>query len=92
MRASTAVSDYVVHNRTLGKRYLSEAILLAAFTRSVGDRGLDRITQAMITAFVNHGEVRDNTSSPFSHSREPASRRAERIRQERAEKRSLAYC
>jgi integrase/recombinase XerD len=59
MKTSAAVSDYVVHNRTLGKRYLWQATLLAAFTRSVGDVALHRITPAKIRAFVNHGDVRD---------------------------------
>lgn len=59
MRTSAAVSDYVVHNRTLGKRYLWQATLLAAFVRSVGDPALHRITPAMIKTFVNHGKTRD---------------------------------
>jgi len=59
MRTSEAVSDYVVHNRALGKRYASQATLLAAFTRSIGDIALHRITPTKIKAFVNHGEVRD---------------------------------
>jgi site-specific recombinase XerD len=59
MKASAAVSDYVAHNRSLGKRFLWQATLLAAFVRSVGDPALHRITSAKIKAFVNHGEVRD---------------------------------
>lgn len=59
MKTLAAVTDYVVHNRTLGKKYLWQATLLAAFTRSIGDAALHRITPAMIKAFVNHGEVRD---------------------------------
>ena len=59
MRTSTAASDYVAHNRTLGKKYLWQATMLAAFCRSVGDAALHKITPAMVRAFVNHGEVRD---------------------------------
>ncbi len=59
MKTSAAVSAYIVHNRTLGKKYVWQATLLAAFTRSVGDVGLHRITPAMIKTFVNHGQVRD---------------------------------
>ena len=45
MKTSAAISAYIVHNRTLGKKYVWQATLLAAFTRSVGDVGLHRITR-----------------------------------------------
>lgn len=61
MRTSAAVADYVVHNHALGKKFRSQAVLLRAFTASIADAPLHKITAPMISTFVNRGDVRDIT-------------------------------
>jgi site-specific recombinase XerD len=61
MRVASTVTSYIAHNRGLGKRFRSEAFLLLAFARSVGDAPLHKIQPAMISRFVDGKGNRDIT-------------------------------
>jgi integrase len=53
MTIPTAIADYIQHHRNLGKRFASEARILAAFNRSVGKVPLHCIRPVMITRFTH---------------------------------------
>jgi integrase/recombinase XerD len=53
MNLEDIISNHITHQRSLGKRYLSEAKILAAFRRSVGDVPLRAIRPEMISRFVD---------------------------------------
>jgi integrase/recombinase XerD len=56
MSTTSTITDYIQHNRSLGKRFVAEEVILLAFSRSVGKVPLHGIQPAMITRFVNrHG-------------------------------------
>lgn len=61
MSTASAIADYVRHSRSLGKRFVTEATILSAFSRSVGNMPLRDIRPAMITRFVNREGTCDNT-------------------------------
>jgi hypothetical protein len=49
MSTASTIADYVRHNRSLGKRFVAEAAILSAFSRSVGKMPLLDIRPAVIT-------------------------------------------
>lgn len=53
MNLSTVISRYVSHQRSLGKRFLSEDALLRAFSKAVGDAPMDSIKPESVLAFLN---------------------------------------
>lgn len=61
MSTAAIVSSYIQHNRVLGKRFRSEALVLLAFARSVGDVPLPGIQPAMISRFLDRKGNRDIT-------------------------------
>jgi integrase/recombinase XerD len=61
MSAASIITSYIEHNRSLGKRFRSEAFVLLAFVRSIGDTSLHEIQPAMISTFVNRKGNRDIT-------------------------------
>jgi integrase len=61
MSATSIIISYIEHNRGLGKRFRSEAFVLLAFARSVGDTPLHRIQPAMISRFIDRKGNRDVT-------------------------------
>jgi integrase len=58
MSLEDIIANYIAQQRSLGKRYLAEANILAAFRRSVGDVPVRNIRPEMISRFVD----RDGTS------------------------------
>ena len=61
MSTASTIADYIRHNRSLGKRFVAEAAILSAFSRSVGKMPLLDIRPAMITRFVNREGRSDET-------------------------------
>jgi integrase len=61
MSVAPIVTNYIEHNRGLGKRFRSEAFLLLAFARSVGDIPLHKLRPAMISRFIDGKGNRDIT-------------------------------
>jgi integrase len=61
MSTASTIADYIRHNRSLGKRFVTEAVTLSAFSRSVGNIALRDIRPAMITRFVNREGTSDKT-------------------------------
>jgi len=61
MSAAAIIASYIQHNRVLGKRFGSEARVLLAFARSVGDVPLARIRPEMISRFLDCRGNRDIT-------------------------------
>lgn len=59
MSTASTISDYVRHNRSLGKRFVAEERILSAFNRSVDKVPLHNIRPALITRFVH----REGTSA-----------------------------
>jgi integrase/recombinase XerD len=59
MSTTTAIADYIRHNRSLGKRFVAEEWVLSAFNRSVDKTPLRSIRPEMITRFVH----REGTSA-----------------------------
>lgn len=59
MSTTTAIADYIRHNRSLGKRFVAEEWILSAFNRSVDKTPLRSIRPEMITRFVH----REGTSA-----------------------------
>ena len=55
MSLEDIITDYITQQRSLGKRYTSEAITLEAFRRSVGDVPVRDIHPEMISRFVDRG-------------------------------------
>jgi hypothetical protein len=62
MSTASTIADYIRHNRSLGKRFVAEAAILSAFSRSVGKMPLLDIRPTMITRFVNREGRSDETS------------------------------
>ena len=58
MNTASIIANYIEHNRCLGKRYVTEATILTAFGRSVGDVPLRDIRPAMISQFLDRNGVR----------------------------------
>ena len=52
MSTASTIADYIRHKRSLGMRFIAEATILSAFSRSVGKMPLRDIRPAMITRFV----------------------------------------
>jgi integrase/recombinase XerD len=61
MSTASTIADYIRHNRSLGKRFVAEAAILSAFSRSVGKMPLLDIRPAVITRFVNREGSSDET-------------------------------
>jgi integrase/recombinase XerD len=61
MSTASTIADYIRHNRSLGMRFITEAAILSAFSRSVGKLPLRGIRPAMITRFVNREGTSDRT-------------------------------
>jgi integrase/recombinase XerD len=61
MSTVAIVTDYIEHNRSLGKRFKGEACILHAFARSIGNTRFNKIQPAMITRFVDRQGTRDIT-------------------------------
>ena len=61
MSTTAAISNYIEHNRGLGKRFRWEALVLLAFARSVGDTPLLKIKPEMISRFIDGKGNRDIT-------------------------------
>ena len=61
MSTASTIADYIRQNRSLGKRFVAEAAILSAFSRSVGKMPLLDIRPAMITRFVNREGSSDET-------------------------------
>ena len=55
MSFNDIVADYISQQRSLGKRYTSEANTLKAFGRSIGDVPVRDIDPEMISRFVDRG-------------------------------------
>jgi len=61
MSTAAIISNYIEHNRSLGKRFKWEALVLLAFARSAGDTPLHKVRPAMISRFINRKGCRDIT-------------------------------
>ena len=61
MSTAATISNYIEHNRGLGKRFRGEALVLLAFGRSVGDMPLHKIELPMISRFIDRKGNRDIT-------------------------------
>ena len=61
MSTASTIADYIRHNRSLGKRFVAEAAILSAFSRSVGKMPLRDIRPATITRFVNREGISAET-------------------------------
>ena len=61
MRLEDMITSYITQQRSLGKRYLAEANILAAFRRSIGDMSARDIRPEMILRFVDLGRTSDET-------------------------------
>jgi site-specific recombinase XerD len=59
MSTASAIANYIQHNRSLGKRFVTEEQILSAFNRSVDKIPLHNIGPALITRFVH----REGTSA-----------------------------
>jgi hypothetical protein len=63
MSLEDIIANYITQQRSLGKRYLAEANILAAFRRSVGDVPVRDIRPEMILRFVDRGATGHETRS-----------------------------
>jgi integrase len=63
MSLEDIIANYITQQRSLGKRYLAEANILAAFRRSVGDVPVRNIRPEMISRFVDRGGTGYETRS-----------------------------
>jgi integrase/recombinase XerD len=61
MSTASTIADYILHKRSLGMRFITEAAVLSAFSRSVGKMPLRDICPAMITRFVNREGTSERT-------------------------------
>jgi len=61
MSTAAIITDYIEHNRSLGKRFRGEACILLAFSRAIGDTPLHKVQTVMITRFVDRKGTRDIT-------------------------------
>lgn len=55
MSFNDIIADYITQQRSLGKRYSSEANTLKAFGRSIGNVPVRDIDPEMISRFVDRG-------------------------------------
>jgi hypothetical protein len=55
MSFNDIIADYITQQRSLGKRYTSEANVLKAFGRSIGNVPIRDIDPEMISRFVDRG-------------------------------------
>ena len=65
MSTISAIADYIEHNRCLGKRFASNAAVLTAFGRSVGNVPLRDIRPTMISRFLKHNSASGVTVSKY---------------------------
>src|SRR5260370_31680505 len=63
MSLEDIIANYITQQRSLGKRYLAEANILAAFRRSVSDVPVRDIRPEMILRFVDRGATGHGTRS-----------------------------
>jgi integrase/recombinase XerD len=63
MSLEDIIADYLMQQRSLGKRYLGEANILKAFSRSVGDVPVRDVRTEMISRFVDRGATSYETKS-----------------------------
>jgi len=63
MSLEDIIANHITHQRSLGKRYLGEANILAAFRRSVGDVPIRDIRPEMISRFVDRDGTGHETRS-----------------------------
>ena len=63
MSLEDIIANYITQQRSLGKRYLAEANILAAFRRSVGNVPVHDIGPEMISRFVDRGGTSHETRS-----------------------------
>jgi integrase/recombinase XerD len=63
MSLEDIISNYITQQRSLGKRYLAEANILAAFSRSVGNVPVHDIGPETILRFVDRGGTNHETRS-----------------------------
>ena len=61
MSLEDIIASYIKQQRSLGKRYLSESNILAAFRRSVGDVPVRDVRPEMISRFVDKGGAGHDT-------------------------------
>ena len=61
MNTAATISKYIEHKRALGKRLRSEALVLLAFARSVGNTPIHKIQPAMVSRFIDRKGNRDIT-------------------------------
>jgi integrase/recombinase XerD len=65
MSTVSAIADYIEHNRCLGKRFASNAAVLTAFGRSVGNVPLRDIRPTMISRFLSDNRASGATVSRY---------------------------
>lgn len=63
MSINDIIADYITQQRSLGKRYSSEANTLKAFGRSIGNVPVRDIDPEMISRFVDRGATSYETRS-----------------------------
>jgi len=63
MSLEDVIANYITQQRTLGKRYLAEANILKAFSRSIGDVPVRDIRPEMILRFVDRSGTGYETRS-----------------------------
>jgi hypothetical protein len=63
MSFNDIIADYITQQRSLGKRYTSEANTLKAFGRSIGNVPVRDIDPEMISRFVDRGATSSETRS-----------------------------
>jgi integrase/recombinase XerD len=63
MSLDEIIANYIAHQRSLGKRYITEANTLKAFGRAVGDVPVRDVRQDMILRFVDRGRTSHETRS-----------------------------
>jgi integrase/recombinase XerD len=61
MSLGEIIANYIAHKRSLGMRYIAEAIILTAFKRSVSDVPLRNIRPEMISRFLDRDGTSDET-------------------------------
>jgi len=66
MRLSKVVEQYILHKRSLGMRYTSEASQLRAFVKTIGDRDMRLVKPAPVLRFLEGSRQGPMTSFWFS--------------------------
>jgi integrase/recombinase XerD len=61
MSPDNTIASYIDHKRCLGMRFVAEAAILAAFSRSIGDVPLRDIRPAMISRFLDRNGTCEET-------------------------------